>query len=86
MSSANNTFNPDYNVETEEGDQLPAITVFTRRGGKIHHTFSTELIFTKPDAKGQDPRPLDVVWPLWNVLDMTPDGRGTDWIPELRKR
>ncbi|MDF2973601.1 MAG: hypothetical protein K0R61_4051, partial [Microvirga sp.] len=21
--------------------------------------------------------------PLWNVLDMTPEGRGTDWYPKL---
>lgn len=84
ISSANNTFNRDYNVEDASGDQYPAITVFARRDGKIRHTYSTELIWTKPDAKGQDPRPLDVVWPLWNVLDYTPEGRGTDWIPRIR--
>ena len=23
------------------------------------------------------------IWPLWNVFDFTPDGRGTDWYPKL---
>ena len=27
-------------------------------------------------------RHLDMIWPLWNVLDMTPTGRG-QWYPEL---
>jgi len=26
----------------------------------------------------QEPRALDLLWPLWNVLDATPDGRGTE--------
>jgi predicted dithiol-disulfide oxidoreductase (DUF899 family) len=83
VSSANNTYNIDYHAEDDHGDQLPAINVFVRRNGRIHHFYFTELIFTKPDAKGQDPRPLDIVWPLWNVLDMTPEGRGEDWLPSV---
>ena len=83
VSSASNTYNLDYHAEDDHGDQLPAINVFVRRDGRIHHFYNTELIFTKPDAKGQDPRPLDIVWPLWNVLDMTPEGRGEDWLPSV---
>lgn len=83
VSSANNTYNRDYNVEDENGEQLPAVNVFVRRNGKIFHTYHTELIFTAPDSQGQDPRPLDMIWPLWNVLDYTPEGRGTDWVPNL---
>lgn len=83
VSSANDTFNIDYHAEDDEGGQLPAINVFVRRDGKIFHTYHTELIFTKPDEKGQDPRPLDMVWPLWNVLDYTPEGR-QDWRPSVR--
>jgi predicted dithiol-disulfide oxidoreductase (DUF899 family) len=24
------------------------------------------------------------MWPLWNVLDLTPQGRGETWYPKLR--
>ena len=24
-----------------------------------------------------------MIWPLWNLFDLTPEGRGTDWNPEL---
>jgi predicted dithiol-disulfide oxidoreductase (DUF899 family) len=26
---------------------------------------------------------VDVIWPLWNLFDYTPEGRGTDWGPKL---
>jgi hypothetical protein len=26
---------------------------------------------------------IDLMWPLWSVLDLTPEGRGTDWRPTL---
>jgi predicted dithiol-disulfide oxidoreductase (DUF899 family) len=26
---------------------------------------------------------VDLIWPLWNLLDFTPEGRGTDWYPKL---
>jgi predicted dithiol-disulfide oxidoreductase (DUF899 family) len=57
-------------------------TVFARRDGKIHHTWSSEL-FLVPNVPGQDMRHVDFMWPLWTVLDRTPEGRGIDWGPEL---
>jgi predicted dithiol-disulfide oxidoreductase (DUF899 family) len=37
--------------------------------------------------EGEDPRHVDSIWPIWNVLDMTPQGRGTDWdFPQLDYR
>jgi predicted dithiol-disulfide oxidoreductase (DUF899 family) len=27
---------------------------------------------------GEQPRHVDLIWPLWNVLDLVPEGRGTD--------
>jgi predicted dithiol-disulfide oxidoreductase (DUF899 family) len=27
--------------------------------------------------EGQDPRHVDLISPIWHVLDTTPDGRGT---------
>ena len=33
--------------------------------------------------RGQDPRHVDPIWPLWNLFDLTPKGRGADWYPKL---
>jgi predicted dithiol-disulfide oxidoreductase (DUF899 family) len=82
LSSANTTYNRDYQAEAPDGAQLPMATVFARRDGKIHHFWSSEL-FLVPSEPGQDPRHVDFMWPLWSVLDRTPDARGTDWRPEL---
>jgi predicted dithiol-disulfide oxidoreductase (DUF899 family) len=82
LSSAKNTYNLDYRAETASGEQLPMATVFTRRDGKIHHTWSSEL-FLVPNDPGLDMRHVDFMWALWMVLDRTPEGRGKDWAPEL---
>jgi predicted dithiol-disulfide oxidoreductase (DUF899 family) len=82
LSSAHNSYNADYRGEDAKGDQLPALNVFVRRDGRIHHFYSTELLYGKPDP-GQDNRHVDMIWPLWNLFDVTPEGRGTDWYPKL---
>ncbi len=79
-SSSRTTFNSDYNAESDEAGQLPVAHVFTRADGRIHHRWSSEL-FAAPRDPGQDPRHVDFMWPIWKVLDVTPDGRGTDWHP-----
>ena len=81
LSSANNTYNHDYHAEEAKGGQMPALNVFVRRNGRIHHFYNTELLYA-PKEKGQDGRHVDLIWPLWNVFDYTPDGRG-DWNPRL---
>ncbi|SRR5258708_4272828 len=82
LSSANNTYNYDYHGESAKGDQLPSLNVFERRDGKIHHFYHTELLFA-PTQPGQDGRHVDLIWPLWNLFDYTPEGRGTNWYPKL---
>jgi predicted dithiol-disulfide oxidoreductase (DUF899 family) len=82
LSSAKNSYNADYHGENRNGDQLPALNVFVRRNGQIHHFYNTELLYVKPEP-GQDGRHVDLIWPLWNLFDYTPEGRGTDWYPEL---
>ncbi len=82
LSAADTTYNHDYHSETAEGSQLPIATVFVRRGGKIHHFWSSELAFAARDP-GEDPRHVDFMWPLWNILDLTPGGRGTSFHPQL---
>jgi predicted dithiol-disulfide oxidoreductase (DUF899 family) len=83
LSSASNTYNRDYQGETESGDQLPMMNVFTRRRGRVYHLWATEMFFAPPD-RGQDPRHVDLIWPVWNLLDMTPEGRSAKWGPKLR--
>jgi predicted dithiol-disulfide oxidoreductase (DUF899 family) len=46
---------------------------------------SSELFFA-PTEPGLHPRHVDFIWPLWAVLDLTPEGRGTDWGPQLEYR
>jgi len=80
LSSANNTYHPDYFGETADGEQYPMANVFVKRGGQIDHFWGTEMLYA--DIEGQ-PRHMDLMWPLWNVFDTTPGGRGTDWYPSL---
>ncbi|MGZ6040527.1 MAG: DUF899 family protein [Phenylobacterium sp.] len=81
LSSAANSFHPDYHAETAEGSQRPIMNVFQKTGGEIRHVWSSEMAFAPTDP-GQDPRHIDIMWPLWNVLDLTPGGRG-DFRPRL---
>ena len=82
LSSANNTYNRDYHAESEKGDQLPALNVFVKRDGAIHHFYNTELLYA-PSEPGQDGRHVDQIWPLWNLFDFMPEGRGEKWYPRL---
>jgi predicted dithiol-disulfide oxidoreductase (DUF899 family) len=81
LSSAGTTYNADYHGESDQG-QNPIATVFVRRDGAIHHFWSSELFFA-PTEPGMHPRHVDFIWPVWSVLDCTPEGRGTDWFPRL---
>jgi predicted dithiol-disulfide oxidoreductase (DUF899 family) len=76
-SSRNTTYNRDYHAETPEGEQIPILNVFVRDGHGIRHSWATELMFA-PRDEGEDPRHVDSIWPIWSVLDMTPEGRGTE--------
>lgn len=82
LSSAGNSYNHDYHAEDADGKQWPILNVFVKRNGKIRHFWASELMFAKAE-KGQHPRHVDMIWPLWNLLDLTPEGRGRDWNPRL---
>jgi predicted dithiol-disulfide oxidoreductase (DUF899 family) len=82
LSSAGNSYNRDYRGETADGKQFPSLNVFVKRGDTINHVYNTKLAFARR-TKGQEPRHVDAIWPLWNLFDFTPDGRGADWHPKL---
>ena len=82
LSSQKNDFNRDYHGDAEDGSQNSVIHTFVKRDGRVHHFYSSEMAFG-PSDPAQNQRHVDLMWPLWNVLDITPEGRGTGWYPEL---
>jgi predicted dithiol-disulfide oxidoreductase (DUF899 family) len=82
LSSANNTYNSDYLAETADGIQRPMLTVFHRDGDVIRHFWSSELFYALPEA-GQDPRHVGTLEPLWNLFDLTPEGRPVGWYEQF---
>jgi len=82
LSSEKNSYNSDYFAETKDGDQMPMLNLFLKNESGIFHTYATELLYA-PTDEGQDPRHVDSLWPLWNMFDVTPKGRGKDWYPQL---
>jgi predicted dithiol-disulfide oxidoreductase (DUF899 family) len=68
-------------VNPEDAD-VPGFSVFSRRDGIIRHFYSGEMSGAMADP-GQDPRGAPDLDPLWLMLDLTPEGRGTDWYPKL---
>lgn len=78
----NDAYSRDYFGILPDGSEIPGFNVFTRRDGTIRHFWSGEMTGESADP-GQDPRGAPDLSPLWNVLDMTPDGRAPDWYPSL---
>ncbi len=81
LSSAGNSYNRDYLGEVD-GSQQPMINVFHRADGRISHFWGSELLYAPMDP-GQEMRHVGTLEPLWNMLDLTPEGRG-DWEEQLQ--
>ncbi|MGK9166458.1 DUF899 family protein [Inquilinus limosus] len=81
-SDVNGAYSRDYFGVAPDGSDIPALNVFTRRDGTIRHFWAGEMTGSTADP-GQDPRGAPDPAPLWMVLDCTPEGRGTDWYPQL---
>ena len=66
VSGSQPPFQADYKCQGENDDmQLPVMHVFRKQKGKIFHFWATEL-------PGNH---VDTVWPYWNLMDFTPEGR-----------
>jgi predicted dithiol-disulfide oxidoreductase (DUF899 family) len=75
LSCGANTFKYDLDSEDREGNQDSTVSVFTRdTDGTLRH-FYTAHPRMAPDIKE---RGLDLLCPVYNILDLTPQGRG-DW-------
>lgn len=82
LSSAGNTYNVDYAAQTPDGYQRPMLTVFHRDGDVIRHFWSSELFYASSDPR-QEPRHVGTLEPLWNLFDLTPEGRPLDWAEQF---
>lgn len=96
LSTAGNTYDADYFGDTskfspslrkqfgvadgEDWDET-IFNVFKRTEDGIRHFWGSEMAFA-PSAPNQHHRAGDLADPLWNLLDMTPQGRG-DWFPKV---
>lgn len=73
LSAGESTFKYDLGSEDLEGGQDSTISVFTRdRDGTVHHFYS---VHPRLDHD-TDTRGIDEYNPVWNILDLTPQGRG----------
>jgi predicted dithiol-disulfide oxidoreductase (DUF899 family) len=76
LSSAGSDYNRDYHGVTNDEDSS-MLNVFQRKNGHVRHFWGTELAFG-PSDPGQDHRGLDLINPIFEMFDFTPEGRG-DW-------
>ena len=78
LSSAASSFNRDFGVETEDGGQMPGVSVFTRDDdGTIRHFCTNGALMAEGHRGG-----MDLLSPVWNLFDLLPEGRG-EWRPSL---
>ncbi len=74
LSAGESTFKYDLGSEDREGQQDSTISVFTRDSdGTLRHFYSGHPRLDHDI----DERGIDELNPIWNVLDLTPQGRGT---------
>jgi len=75
LSAGASTFKYDLGSEDSEGNQDSTISVFTRdKDGTLKHRYTAHPKM----AEDINERGLDLLCPVYNVLDLTPQGRG-DW-------
>lgn len=78
LSCADTSFKGDLHFEEPDGAQMPGVSVFALdKTGELRHHYSVSAVLGKKEYRG-----LDLLTPVWNVLDLTPSGRG-DWMPSL---
>lgn len=79
LSAGSSTFKYDLGSEDAEGNQDSTVSVFTRDDtGSVRHFYSVHPRM----SDDIDERGIDLLTPVWHLLDLTPQGRG-DWYAEL---
>ena len=78
LSSAGSSFKTDLGFQDADGEQYPGLSVFILgRDGGPRHFYSVSAYLKEGEYRG-----MDLYTPVWNLLDLTPAGRG-DWMPSL---
>ncbi len=79
LSCGASTFKYDLGSEDQDGKQDSTVSVFTRDShGTVRHFYSAHPHM----AEDIDQRGIDLLSPVWHILDLTPQGRD-DWYAEL---
>jgi len=79
LSCADSTFKYDLGSEDADGGQESTVSVFTLDpAGSPRHTYSAHP-FTSYEI---NQRGIDLLAPVWHILDLTPQGRD-DWYAQL---
>jgi predicted dithiol-disulfide oxidoreductase (DUF899 family) len=82
LSAGSGTFKYDLGSEDAEGDQDSTVSVFRRDpDGTVRHVYTAHPRMSEEI----DQRGIDLLSPVWHMLDLTPEGRG-DWYAELTYR
>jgi predicted dithiol-disulfide oxidoreductase (DUF899 family) len=78
LSGYESPFQADYKCQDPAKDdmQWPVMHAFRKRNGKIFHFWGTETMSNH----------VDTVWPYWNLLDFTPEGRADRDTPPQKFR
>ena len=82
VSCRANTYSADYGGQDADGSPMPMLNVFHRQGAAIRHFWGSELMYA-PTEPGHDPRQVGTLEPVWNMLDLTPEGRPGGWDEQL---
>ena len=79
LCGGTNTFKYDLRSEDRDGEQDSTISVFTKDSdGTLRHFYSAHPSMSHDIRE----RGIDLLTPVYNMLDLTPQGRG-DWYAEL---
>jgi predicted dithiol-disulfide oxidoreductase (DUF899 family) len=77
LSAADSALKRDLGFEDDDGAQHPGVSVFVKRGGALHHSYSVCALL-----KGDNEyRGMDLLSPVWHFFDLLPEGRG-DFFPK----
>ncbi len=77
VSGYESPFQADYKCQQDSDDmQLPVMHAFRKKDGKIFHFWATESMSNH----------VDTVWPYWNLMDFTPEGRPDKLTPPQKFR
>jgi predicted dithiol-disulfide oxidoreductase (DUF899 family) len=79
LSASDNSFKWALGSEEAEGNQDSTVSVFTRDAdGGLRHFYTCNPRM----AEDIHERGIDLLTPMWNIMDLTPQGRGK-WYPSL---